>query len=192
MTRIVDLTAGNRTYWRKEAKFLAGVTYCDSETRLDIQPDKIEDFRKTSFPNGSVDVIFLDPPHSWRSSETLSVFTTPNRQMMRERFGNYDGDRPPRYYGWDKFKSREELIEALKELVVECYRILDAFGLVWLRWNEMSIPYDEVLHIFLTHFQECFRLNVSSPHKTSKIRTIWACFIRRGVVCNAKSQNQIQ
>jgi len=180
MTRIIDLTAGNRTYWRKEAKFLAGITYCDSETRLDVQPDRIEDFRNTSFENSSVDVIFLDPPHSWRSSETLSIFTTPNRKMMEARFGkSYDGNRPPRYYGWDKFKTKEELMEALRLLVKECHRILDDNGMIWLRWNEVAIPYNEVLPIFVERFIESFRLNVSSPHKTSKIKTIWACFIKR-------------
>jgi len=179
MTRVLDLTAGNRTYWRKNAKALLGVTYCDMETRLEIKPDRIEDFRNTTFNNESIDVIFLDPPHSWRNSDTLSMFTTPNIAMMMKRFGSkLDGNRPPRYYGWDKFKSKEELIKAMIYLAEECHRILDKHGIIWLRWNEMSVPYKEILQIFSEQFIECFRLNVVSPHKTSKIRTIWACFMK--------------
>jgi len=178
MTRIVDLTAGNRTYWKKGTKHLSGVTYCDIESQLEIKPDKIEDFRKTTFEDGSVDVIFLDPPHLWRHSKCPSIFTVPNRIVMKEVFGKTWGERPPRYYGWDKFKTEKELMEAIRLLVIECYRILENHGLIWLRWSEICIPYKEILKLFSNLFKECFRLPISSTYKSSRYQTIWACFIK--------------
>jgi len=51
----------------------------------------------------------------------------------------------PRYYGADKYKTEEELLQFIEDAGREFYRILDDGGCLWLKWNEGRIKLSKVL-----------------------------------------------
>jgi hypothetical protein len=168
---ILDAASGNRIMWL--CKNPHDFVFIDLEEKLQVKPTIICNNECTPFCDGIFDTIFYDPPHIWRNSKTLSMFTIPNKDMFNKRFPKYAAERAPRYYGWDKFKTREDLLQHLAKTTKELARILKNDGLFFVKWCEIKISLQEVRDILASDFNELMLLPIKSRMQTSQNQTYW-------------------
>jgi len=170
---ILDATAGNRTMWRH--KDSENIIYVDIEKRLEVKPTLFADDRKLPFRGRQFDTIFFDPPHAYGGGSLL--FTSPfHTAEYRARFRDKD---PTSYYGWDKYKTKSELLRYIYQAQAELRRVLKDDGLLWLKWNEMNISVRTILHLL-----QDWRLLLELPvkHKAQrlgKMQTYWLCLEKK-------------
>jgi len=166
---ILDATAGNRTMWiNKESD---NIIYIDMETQLERPPNIFCKNDITPFRDKTFDTIFYDPPHSW--GNIGHYHTYPRR--TKEYFEKWHDTAIPRYYGWDKYKSATELVLHIVKAQEEFGRILKDEGLLWLKWNEMSISLYRILSL-LNSWQLLLKLYITDPSQTAgKHKTYWLC-----------------
>jgi hypothetical protein len=159
--------------WKK--KDSENIIYLDNQLRLQIPPTIFADNTKTPFKDNTFDTIFYDPPHRWAWEG--SYFSFPNVEEAKEIWGDKGG--VITYYGWDIFKTREDLIRHLYNASNEFYRILKDDGLLWLKWNEIEINISQVLSLF-GRWDELLRLYVKSPMQRKKdVQTYWICLSKK-------------
>lgn len=170
---ILDATAGNRQMWKK--KDSDNIIYLDSQLRLQVPPTLFANNEQTPFKDGTFDTIFYDPPHRWNWEG--SYYSFPNVEEAKEIWGDKTG--VITYYGWDVYKTRQELIRHLIKAQSEFYRILKDDGLLWLKWNELEIKLMNILGIF-SLWDELMRLYVESPLQRKKdVQTFWVCLEKK-------------
>jgi DNA modification methylase len=164
---ILDATAGNRTMWLwKECPH---IIHIDMDKELQIKPDMICDNTQTPFKDKTFDTIFYDPPHNWGTA--IHYFSFRNSKEREKVFPHSEG--VPTYYGWDKYKTKDALLNHMNKASKEFYRILKDDGLLWIKWNEMAIPLRTVLIIF-KQWIELMRLYVNDPtHTAGNAQTYW-------------------
>jgi len=177
--QILDATAGNRQIWEeKEHRF---ILFVDIEPELDIPPDLIIDTRDTKFPDEYFNTIFFDPPHGWGGKTGKSIYTCRNEKEYVELKKKYNLDRwgnKASYYGLDKYPTKSALIKYIFESQREFFRILKLNGMLWLKWNEVSIPLGNILSLF-HDWIEMLRLPISSPlQKMGNKQTYWVMFLK--------------
>jgi len=152
-----------------EKKEIPFIVFIDKEDKLEIKPTYLMDNEHTTFPDRHFHTIFYDPPHTWGGG--VHFFSFPNREARQKVFPHSSG--VPTYYGWDKYKTKTELLAHIYRAQREFYRILTDDGLLWFKWNEMSIKVDRVLACFPL-WQELMRLYVNDPTHTAGFQqTFW-------------------
>ena len=169
---ILDATAGNRTMWKH--KNTENIIYIDIEKKLERKPTIFTDNTNTPFLSGIFDTIFYDPPHGWGDKTIWYAY----KHRSKEYFEKWGDRKIPRYYGTDKYKSRSELVAHIYHAQKEFYRILKDDGLLWLKWNEYSIPLARLL-TFFGDWRELMRIYVCAPSQTfGEQQTYWVCLTK--------------
>lgn len=92
----------------------------DGTRTLRIQPDQLMDFRALPFPDGAFKLVAFDPPHLERAGQ---------RSWLAAKYGRLSAD-------W-----RDDLRQGF----AECFRVLDADGVLVFKWNETQVKVSEVL-----------------------------------------------
>ena len=179
-TTILDATAGNRMIWRTKSH--PKIIWIDIEPELHIPPDKVMDCTKTIFLDESLNCIFFDPPHGY--GKKLGGSWTSLRNM--EDCKNYKWKAPrsekdfsaPPYWGWDKYKTKSQLLGFIHRAQKEFYRILKEDGMLWVKWNECNIPLDKILPFF-KKWHEMLRFPIANPLQTiGESQTYWIMFMK--------------
>jgi len=166
---ILDATAGNRTMWK--SKQSENIIYIDMETKLEVKPTIFCKNDNTPFKDKVFDTIFYDPPHTWGGTDHYHCF--PRR--TQEYVDKWHDTAIPRYYGWDKYKSRNELSIHIYKAQEEFQRILKDDGLLWVKWNEMSITLYRILAL-LSSWTLLLKIHDKDPSQTAgKHQTYWLC-----------------
>lgn len=87
---------------------------------LSIDPDVLLDFRDLPYPEASFKLVVFDPPHLERAGP---------KSWMAAKYGKLSDD-------W-----REDLRRGF----AECFRVLEAGGVLVFKWNEVQIKAKDVL-----------------------------------------------
>jgi ubiquinone/menaquinone biosynthesis C-methylase UbiE len=152
--KILDACCGGRMMWFdkadpdaiymdiREEEFIA----CDGR-RVRVHPDLIADFRNMPFEDESFKLVVFDPPHFNRLG--ANSYTA---QKYGRLFPSWETD--------------------LKRGFDECMRVLEPFGILIFKWNEVQIPVSKLLEIF--------GQRPLFGHKSGKAsKTHWMCFMKR-------------
>ena len=92
----------------------------DGTRTLRIDPDVLFDFRALPFADGTFKLIAFDPPHLVRAGP---------RSWLAAKYGKLSHD-------WH---------DDLRAGFAECFRVLDADGVLVFKWNETQVKLREVL-----------------------------------------------
>lgn len=159
--RVLDPCCGSRMMWfdrshpdvvfgdqRREILTLADRSHGrDGGTRtLRIEPDVLLDFRALPYPDGHFKLVAFDPPHVVRAGP---------KSWLAAKYGKLG-------QAW-----RDDLRAGFSE----CFRVLEADGVLVFKWNETQIKVREVLA--LTHVHPLFG-NTSGR----KAGTHWLVFMK--------------
>lgn len=136
MTRaVLDPCCGSRMFWfdKQHPDVVYGdcrnetITVTDrsrgnpsGERTLHIEPDMLLDFRAMPFPDGSFRLVSFDPPHLRHAGP---------RSWLAAKYG----------------KLSDNWRDDLRAGFAECFRVLDADGVLVFKWNETQVPAREVL-----------------------------------------------
>jgi hypothetical protein len=133
--RVLDPCSGSRMMWfdrnhpdvvfgdrRSETLTLTDRSHGkqDGTRTLTVCPDMLMDFRALPFADGSFKLVAFDPPHLVRAGP---------RSWLAAKYGKLASD-------W-----REDLRAGF----AECFRVLDADGVLVFKWNEVQVKLTEVL-----------------------------------------------
>lgn len=125
---------------------------------LSVDPDARLDFRHLPFRDCSFKLVVFDPPHLVRAGP---------RSWLAAKYG----------------KLGEDWRADLRSGFAECFRVLDADGVLVFKWNETQIKLSQVLE--LAPFRPLFG-NTSGR----KAGTHWLVFMRpRAVNCELTTEN---
>jgi hypothetical protein len=118
-----------------------------------VHPDILMDFRKMDFPDKAFKLVVFDPPH---------LVNVSPKSILGKKYGSLD----ELHWGHD-----------LKMALNECWRVLDDFGILLFKWNDVQISHKKVLE--LVDFEPLI-MNVAKE-KTAKQgahRSYWFCFMK--------------
>lgn len=132
--RVLDPCCGSRMMWfdrqcqdaifgdqRSETITVTDNSHGPGGVRtLRIEPDTLMDFRELPYPDGAFKLIAFDPPHLVRAGP---------RSWLAAKYGKLGTD-------W-----RDDLRRGF----AECFRVLDADGVLVFKWNETQVKVREVL-----------------------------------------------
>jgi SAM-dependent methyltransferase len=174
--RVLDPASGSRMMWfdrghpgvvfgdrRSETLTVTDRSHgrADGTRTLKIEPDVLLDFRALPYPDGTFKLVAFDPPHLVRAGP---------RSWLAAKYGKLGQD-------W-----RDELRAGF----AECFRVLDADGVLVFKWSETQVKLSEVLA--LTPHAPLFG-NTSGK----KAGTHWLVFMKpnakgqRGAACGASA-----
>lgn len=154
---ILDVCCGGRMFWfnKKDPNTL----YIDIRTaekghigngfnpNHEVRPDRIMDFRDLKLPDKSFKLVVFDPPHLKTLTET---------SVMRRKYGCLNAET------WQA---------DLKKGFSECWRVLEDYGTLVFKWNEVEIPFSKVLDLFPER--------PKFGHPTAKHgKTMWCIFFK--------------
>lgn len=134
---ILDCTCGSRMFWFDKDN--PNVLFTDNRAledvlcdgrKLEICPDKIEDFTCLSFPSKSFKLVVFDPPHLRRVGDN---------SYMGKKYG-----RLPENWG-----------EYINQGIHECMRVLDDYGILIFKWNQSQIKVKTILN-HITDYKPLF------------------------------------
>jgi len=195
---IIDFTAANRHIWKKKDD--DRILFIDIEPELQIRPDIIVDNTNTDFPDGKFKVGFYDPPHSWGAKS--GIYTLKNHEESKAYWKKYDRPqfvRPtPGYYGLDKYKTKQDLLNHIGKAQHEFYRVIEDRGMLWLKWCEVKIPLEQILDIFV-NWEVMMKIRCEHNHHgqstqdnmDSKTKTYWVMLMKKvGPVQSALKQTK--
>ena len=169
---ILDATAGNRTMW--QVKDISHIIYVDMERKLKNKPTLFADNTNLPFPNKTFDTIFYDPPHNWGGGDEPNPIYPSEIKKWAEKHKPFAFT----YYGWDKYKTRVQLIRHVYMAQKEFYRVLKDDGILLFKWNEMRIPLDRILGAF-DRWVQIMDLRVNDiTHTASQHQTFWVLFVK--------------
>ena len=117
---------------------------------LEIKPDVKLDFTNLPFPDNSFKLIAFDPPHLVRAGK---------KSWLALKYGKLGQD-------W-----RDDLNKGFSE----CFRVLEANGILIFKWNENQIPVKEILA--LTDQKPLFG-HTTMKHKKNQTATHWFTFMK--------------
>ena len=152
--RVIDVACGSKMFWFD--KHNPDVEFCDKRTverheyypnrYIEIKPNTVCDFTDLPFADGSFKLVVFDPPHLVRAGDS---------SWTALKYGCLKGD-------WE---------EMLRKGFSECFRVLDADGVLIFKWSEVQIPLKKILT--LASYQPLF------GHKSGKnMNTHWICFMK--------------
>ena len=160
---ILDACCGGRMMWVN--KHHPNAVYIDNREAKkghiqkgynpnhEVRPDIVMDFRKMDFPDKSFKLVLFDPPHLTSLTET---------SIMRKKFGCLNAET------WQS---------DLKKGFDECWRVLEDYGVLTFKWNDIEIPYKKVLYVI---DKEPLYMNITAGQKAlkTKNRSFWFCFMK--------------
>ena len=132
---ILDPCCGSRMMWRDKADPRVVFGDCRSETitvtdrsrgnasgqrTLRIEPDQLLDFRALPYDDGTFKLVAFDPPHL--------VHAGP-RSWLAAKYGKLSDN-------WQ---------DDIRQGFSECFRVLEAEGVLVFKWNETQVKVGEVL-----------------------------------------------
>lgn len=119
----------------------------------EVKPDILMDFRNLNFPDKCFKLVVFDPPHLSTLTET---------SIMKKKFGCLNAET------WQS---------DLKQAFNECFRVLDDYGILIVKWNDIEIPYKKLLSLFS---EEPLFMNITAGNKALKEgnRSYWFCFMK--------------
>ncbi len=151
-----------------------GILFIDVEEELEYQPDRFVDCANTDFSDGYFNTIFFDPPHTWGLKKNDRIFSTPSKKVADEKF-NY-GRTYPYYCGLDKFQTKTALLGFINKAQVEFKRILNNYGILWVKWSEYSIPIHSIKPFFKDwNLMMELKLKLTPRGKT---RSFWLMYMK--------------
>lgn len=132
--RVLDPCCGSRMMWfdkgdpratfgdkRHETLVVTDRTHREDGTRtLHVHPDILMDFRDMPFADGSFKLVAFDPPHLVKAGP---------KSWLAAKYGKLSAD-------W-----RDDLRAGFSE----CFRVLEADGVLVFKWNETQVKLAEVL-----------------------------------------------
>jgi len=160
---VLDVCCGSRSFWfdkqNENALFVdirSGVfqrNHSDTpRSPVVVSPDAQCSFSNLPFPSDTFYHVVFDPPHIVESSASGNV---------------------AKYYGVFKWGWRNELRMGFSE----CFRVLKPGGTLVFKWNEISIPIEDILE-----------LTGEAPlygHRSGKLsKTHWLSFLKPNTVCS--------
>ena len=158
---ILDACCGGRMMWfnkkhpnalyidirKEEEGFIKAVP------NFKINPDYVMDFRKMDFPDNSFKLVAWDVPHLLSNRVGNGIFS--------KKFGCLNAET------WQS---------DLRRGFDECWRVLEDFGTLLLKWNDHDIKYKEVLQQLP---EEPLFGNISSGSGIKAAsKTYWFCFMK--------------
>ena len=159
---ILDACCGYRMMWTN--KNHPNVLYIDNRVgekglikqrpNFEVQPDIVMDFTKLDLPDKSFKLVVWDPPHGTTFTRT---------SIMAKKFGVLNAET------W-----QNDLKKGFKEL----WRVLEDYGVLVFKWNDLAIPYKKVLKQFPI---EPLFYNITAGPKTLETkgtRSYWFCFMK--------------
>lgn len=152
---ILDACCGLKAFWLDKKhpntifidKRKRDKGFDDFRPNFEVNPDIIMDFKKLEFPDKSFKLVVMDPPHIIAKEESFRMV---------------------RYYG---NLTKETWKDEIKKGFDECWRVLDDYGVLIFKWNEVSIKKKEVLSAI-------GRDPLFGHPNGSKIPTHWLCFMK--------------
>ena len=168
---ILDVTAGNRTMWREKDSPI--VVYLDVEKRLARPPDVIADSRHLPFRDGVFDTVVFDPPHLWGFETGAIQNVSPNVELSKVPVKR----KVTSYYGWDKYKTRSQLLKYIVDTLREVRRVLKPDGVLWFKWCDLAMPIEKFWAVF-DGWREMLRLGLDSPMRRSSRGRSWFIMFR--------------
>ena len=126
---ILDATCGSKMMWFDKENPLAlfadqrkeSHILCDGRA-LEINPDVQINFTDMPFPDKSFKLVVFDPPHLKQLSE---------KSWMAKKYGKL-------LPTWE---------DDIKQGFDECMRVLDNYGVLIFKWNEIQITLNQVLEV---------------------------------------------
>jgi len=155
---ILDPACGGRMMWINKKH--PNVLYCDIRTaevghiknsKHSIKPDLLIDFRKMPFDDCSFKLVVYDPPH---------VINLNKSSIMWRKYGGLVAET------WQS---------DIKKGFDECWRVLEDYGILILKWNDKSINFKELLVVI---DKEPLFHNRIRKKNTLGHNTYWATFMK--------------
>lgn len=160
---ILDACCGGRMMWFN--KNHPNVLYVDNRIAEkghiqggfnpghEVRPDMIMDYRNLALTDKSFKLVVFDPPHLSSLTET---------SIMRKKYGVLNAET------W-----QEDIAVAFKE----CWRVLEDYGVLIVKWNDIEIPYKKLLSLFR---ESPLFMNITAGNKALKNhnRSYWFCFMK--------------
>lgn len=120
-------------------------TLCDGRS-LRVNPDVFGDFRDMPFADKAFKLVVFDPPHFFRNGKN---------GWTHKKYGTLPVE-------WEPY---------LKAGFDECMRVLDDYGVLIFKWNELEIPVSKVI--------KTYGVNPLFGHKSgARAKTHWLCFMK--------------
>lgn len=167
--RVLDPCCGSRMFWfdRQHPDVVFGdhrsetITVTDrshgredGKRTLRIEPDVQLDFRSLPYPDGTFKLVSFDPPHLVRAGP---------KSWLAAKYG----------------KLSDSWRDDLRAGFAECFRVLDADGVLIFKWNETQVKVNDVLA--LTPVRPLFGQVSGRGHKTH-----WLVFMKpNAALCEA-------
>lgn len=150
---ILDVCCGGKMFWfdKSNSNVIFGdirtedFTLCDGR-KFEIKPDIEMDFTNIPFPDNSFKLVVFDPPHLNKLGKNT---------WMAQKYGVL-------------LPTWETDIRAGFD---ECMRVLEPYGILIFKWNEIQITLNQILDVIKT--QPLFG-HVTGKHG----RTIWLAFMK--------------
>lgn len=134
--KILDATCGSRTIWFTKDKpnclyidkrvehgtRIWKSTKNDSERRIDVEPDIVDDFTQLPFPDESFYLVVFDPPHLVKIGENA---------WLKKKYG----------------KLPENWKPLIRDGFKECMRVLKPNGVLIFKWCETDIATREIINV---------------------------------------------
>lgn len=171
----LDATAGNRRMWESNSE---NIIYLDIEKKLTIKPNIFADTRILSFKDECFDNIFFDPPYCWAVYSGMYAFPDlESYNKAKEKWKRAEEYcKIPPYYGMDKYSNRSALIAYIYRSLKEFHRVLKDDALLWFKWNDMVIPFSNILALFEDWKLLMKIYNVRTGGKGKTAKTFWFVF----------------
>lgn len=130
MKKILDPASGSRMFYfdRQDKRVVFGDIrsedhiLCDGR-ELHVNPDVKMDFRDLPFDDESFKLVIFDPPHMTSLGES---------SWMAKKYGRLD---------------KETWRDDLRQGFSECFRVLEADGVLVFKWNEHDVPTKDILKL---------------------------------------------
>jgi len=168
---ILDACCGGRMMWFE--KHHPNAVYIDNRLankghiqkgfnpNHEVRPDIVMDFRKMDFEDKCFKLVVFDPPHLTSLTKT---------SIMRKKFGCLNAET------WQS---------DLQKGFSECWRVLEDYGVLVFKWNDIEIPYKKVLSLIK---QRPLFFNITAGQKALKDghRSYWFVFMKLPLAVNKK------
>ena len=131
---ILDATCGGRQIWfqknephtlycdKRHAHFESDYGTIQRHRTIDVSPDIECDFKQLPFPDGSFNLVVLDPPH----------LIGGDKSWLKKAFGHYD--------------TKEDAIADVSAGIRECMRVLKTGGVLIFKWCELHVSSREIIN----------------------------------------------
>lgn len=173
MKKILDVCCGGKMFWFNKKNPI--VEFCDNrqfETKLcdgrtfQVTPDTVCDFTQLPFADNTYKLVVFDPPH---------LLYNTGMSKSNVQYGTLAGElnRPlPTGYQQIKYGALySDWRDMLRKGFMECFRVLEPYGVLIFKWSEIDIKVTEILK--LTSYNPLF------GHRSGKAnKTHWICFMK--------------